>query len=88
MHVYILNVQLDRVIFSCILDLLGRLIGNFLFDIVHKCTHFNWFTVKHKLICLLYKQRGKKELKKISSIGKVYSIFLALSGHFYCTFTE
>ena len=66
MHMYILNVQLDRVIFSCILDLLGRLIGNFLFDIVHKCTHFNWFTVKHKLICLLYKQRGKKELKKIS----------------------
>ena len=64
MHIYILNVQLDRVIFSCILDLLGRLIGNFLFDIVHKCTHFNWFTVKHKLICLLYKQRGKKELKK------------------------
>ena len=64
MHIYILNVQLNRVIFSCILDLLGRLIGNFLFDIVHKCTHFNWFTVKHKLICLLYKQRGKKELKK------------------------
>ena len=65
MHIYklILNVQLDRVIFSCILDLLGRLISNFLCDIVHKWTHFNWFTVKHKLICLLYK-RGKKELKK------------------------
>ena len=87
MHIYI-KCPTGQSYFQLYFRPLGRLIGNFLFDIVHKCTHFNWFTVKHKLICLLYKQRGKKELKKISSIGKVYSIFLALSGHFYCKLTE
>ena len=67
-HVYILNVQLDRVIFSCILDLLGRLTGNFLFDIVHTCTHFNWFTVKHKLFTVQTAWQERVEKKSARSV--------------------
>ena len=42
----------------------GTINSHFLCDIVQEYAHLNWFTVKRRLICLLYKQRDKKELIK------------------------